>query len=55
MPRHFQVFLEAGDQSPGLLIAPQGAPTMAVIESIPLLWIASDAREWVNRFAWLPL
>jgi hypothetical protein len=55
MPRHFQEFLETGHQSPGLLIVPQGIPTWAVIESILLLWIASEAREWVNRIVWLPL
>ncbi|HEY7336968.1 MAG TPA: hypothetical protein VH639_18895 [Bryobacteraceae bacterium] len=55
MPGHFQAFLETGNQSPGLLIVPQGVPTKAVIESILLLWIASDAHEWVNRIVWFPL
>jgi len=36
-------------------MAPQGAPTIAVIESILLIWIVSEADEWVDRIVWLPL
>jgi Domain of unknown function (DUF5615) len=55
MPGYFREFLEASHQSPGLLIVPQSAPTKDVIESIILLWIASDAGEWLNTIVWLPL
>jgi hypothetical protein len=36
------------------LVVPQGTPIAAVIESILLIWTASDKEEWVNRIAWLP-
>lgn len=55
MPGHFREFLARGNSSPGLLMVPQGAPVGAVIESILLIWIASEADEWTDRIVWLPL
>ena len=55
MPAHFNRLLESGSHSPGLLIVPQGAPVGPVIEGILLIWIATDAEEWTDRIAWLPL
>lgn len=55
MPGHFRDFLENGSRSAGVFMAPQGAPTIAVIESILLIWIVSEADEWVDRIVWLPL
>lgn len=55
MPRYFRDFVATGNQSPGMLIVPQDAPIGAVIESIVLPWIASDADEWNDRIVWLPL
>ncbi len=55
MPGHFSAFLAGGNSSPGVLIVPQGAPVGRVIESILVVWIASDAAEWVNRIVWLPI
>jgi hypothetical protein len=46
---------EGGNRSPGVLIVPQGAPVGRVIESILLVWIASEAAEWVDRIVWLPI
>ena len=54
MPDCFRGFLVGANRSPGLLMVPQDAPTGAVIESILLLWIASEASEWTNRIVWLP-
>ena len=54
MPGHFRAILEAGNHSAGVLIAAQGAPVGRLIESI-VLWIASDAEEWVDRIVWLPV
>jgi hypothetical protein len=53
--RHFWDFLAAGNESPGVLLAPQGAATGLVIESLVLLWVASEAEEWRDRIAWLPV
>jgi hypothetical protein len=55
MPAHFGAFLAGGNRSPGVLLVPQVAPVGRVIESILLVWIASDAAEWINRIAWLPI
>jgi hypothetical protein len=55
MPGHFRDFLAAGHVSPGVLMVPQHAATGAVIESILLVWIASESDEWRNRLVWLPL
>jgi len=54
MPAHFYDFLKSGNHSPGVLIVPQGAPVGPVIESLVLIWVASDATEWIDRIAWLP-
>jgi hypothetical protein len=42
VPAHFAEFFNAGGHSPGVLMVPQGALVGRVIESIPLIWIASD-------------
>jgi Domain of unknown function (DUF5615) len=55
MPGHFRDFLAAGHRSPGVLIVPQDAAIGAAIESILLVWIASESEEWRNRLVWLPL
>jgi hypothetical protein len=55
MPAHLKDFLRGGSRSPGVLMVPQDAPAGRVIESILLIWIASEADEWTNRIVWLPL
>jgi hypothetical protein len=55
MPGHFRDYIEHGNHSPGVLMVPQGAAVGRVIESILLIWIASEAAEWVDRITWLPL
>jgi len=55
MPGHFAAFLNVGNHSPGVLMVPQGAPVGRVIESIVLIRVASDAAEWIDRIAWLPI
>jgi hypothetical protein len=55
MPDHFSDFVRGGNRCPGVLIVPQGAPVGRVIESILLVWIASEAEEWIDRIAWLPI
>jgi hypothetical protein len=55
MPGYFRAFLAAGNASPGVMIVPQGASISAVIESIIIIWIASEASEWAGRIIWLPL
>jgi hypothetical protein len=55
IPGYFRDFVRGRNRSPGVLIEPQGTPVGRVIESILLVWVASEADEWVDRIAWLPV
>jgi hypothetical protein len=54
MPAHLKVFLEAGNRSPGVILASQSVPTGEVIEDLVAKWTASEAEEWADRLVWLP-
>ena len=54
MPDHFAEFIQQR-QSAGLLIVPQHLPHHLVVEEILMVWHASEADEWINRVAYLPL
>jgi hypothetical protein len=54
MPQHFAEFIQH-QQSAGLLIVPQHLPYAIVVEELLLIWAASEAEEWINRIAYLPL
>ncbi|MFN0170623.1 MAG: DUF5615 family PIN-like protein [Bryobacteraceae bacterium] len=55
MPRHFGTFLQARGSSPGLILVPQHMPVGEAIEELLLIWGASAAAEWENRWQALPL
>ena len=55
MPRHFGKFLQVRGSSPGLILVPQHMPIGEVIEDLLLIWGASEAEEWENRWQALPL
>ena len=54
MPQHFATFIQH-QHSAGLLIVPQRLPYEAMVEELLLIWAASEAEEWINRIAYLPL
>lgn len=54
MPRHFARFI-ANQDSSGVLIVPQHLPLAVVVDELLLVWDASEAEEWTNRIAYLPL
>ena len=54
MPPHFARFI-ADNTSPGVLIASQRLSIDVVVDEILLIWFASDADEWIDRIAHLPL
>lgn len=54
MPAAFARFLEKHG-SPGVFIVPQSMELSAAIESLVMIWAASDAAEWSNRVCRLPL
>jgi len=54
IPHHFADFV-VKNTSPGVLIVSQKTATVVTIEELLLIWIASEAEEWVNRIAVIPL
>ena len=54
MPGHFAEVIASGE-SPGLLIVPQKLEVQSAIEELLMVWAASEAEEWTNRVARLPL
>lgn len=55
MPHHFGDFLQSRGSSPGLILVPQYMSIGQVIEELVLIWGASEAEEWKNRWRALPL
>jgi len=47
--------LAAGLPMNGLLLAHQRTPVSAIIESLILIWSASEAEEWAGQVEFLPL
>jgi hypothetical protein len=54
MPMHFSRFVVTS-RSPGVLIVSQSLDLRRAIEEILLIWAASEAEDWINRAAYLPL
>ena len=54
MPRHFAQFI-AERTSSGVIVVPKAVRIGAVVEELLLIWAASDAEEWSNLLAWIPL
>ncbi|MDT4954722.1 MAG: hypothetical protein QOJ02_2860 [Acidobacteriota bacterium] len=54
MPTHFGHFIE-NHQSPGLIVISQKTEILSAIEDLILLWMASEAEEYVNSILTIPL
>ena len=54
MPLHFHRYV-AGAQSSGVILLREAIPISTAIEELALIWNASEAAEWINRLAWIPL
>lgn len=54
MPGHFATFLAHNDQSPGVFLIDQAVAIGTAIESLYLVWAASEPEEWTNRLERLP-
>lgn len=54
MPTHFGEFIRTR-QSPGVVVVLQSMPVGTVLDELTLIWGASQASEWANRIAFLPL
>ena len=55
MPAQYRAFRATEVRSPGVFLVPQSAEVGTAIESLLLIWLASDAADWENRLVWLPL
>jgi hypothetical protein len=54
MPAHFSRFTTTAE-SAGVLIVSQSLAIRESIEQILIVWAASEANEWLNRIAFLPI
>src|SRR5690348_574031 len=54
MPRHFAEFVRS-QHSPGVLVVPQHLALREAADDLILLWTATDADEWLDRIAFLPI
>ncbi len=54
MPRHFREFVRS-QRSSGVIIVPQHLPLREAADDLILIWTATDAEEWANRIAYLPI
>ena len=54
MTRYFQERLAAGRLSAGVFVVPQRTAIGEIIESLLLVWTASQAEEWRNQIVYLP-
>ncbi|OKH26744.1 hypothetical protein NIES593_01455 [Hydrococcus rivularis NIES-593] len=54
MPRYFAEFIVT-QTSPGVIIVLQSLPIGEAINSLIKIWQTSEAENWVNRIAYLPI
>ena len=55
MTGHAYARVATGDSVAGLLMVQQTQPIGAVIDSLVLIWSASEAEEWQGQIRFLPL
>lgn len=54
MPSHFTRFRQTRS-CPGLIIVSQDLDIGAAIEDLLLIWVATDAAEWVGHLGFIPV
>lgn len=55
MTRYFHRRMAAGEPCPGVFIVPQRAAAGEIIETLLVVWAASQAEEWRDRIVYLPM
>ena len=55
MPAAAYARLSTSQSFPGLFMVPQSSPIRPAIESLLLIWSASELEEWKDRVVFLPL
>lgn len=54
MPGHFARFRQT-QSSPGLIIVSQDLDIGAAIEDLLLIWLSTEAEEWVEQLGFVPV
>lgn len=54
MPRYFSEFI-ASQNSSGVIIVLKAFPIREVIDNLIRVWQTSEADDWINRIAYLPI
>ncbi|NJR62439.1 MAG: DUF5615 family PIN-like protein [Cyanobacteria bacterium CRU_2_1] len=54
MPLHFAERLVDASSS-GVIVVPQSMSIRAIVDDLVLIWVASEAEEWIDRIRVLPL
>jgi hypothetical protein len=54
MPAHFVEYVSAANSS-GVILLREAISIGVAIEELVLISTASEAEEWINRLAWIPL
>lgn len=54
MPTHFGAFIRS-TLSPGLIIVPQSLAIREAVDTLILIWAATQPDEWTNRIVYLPI
>jgi predicted nuclease of predicted toxin-antitoxin system len=55
MPHFFRERISLGKSTPGMFLVSQQDAIGEIVESLLLVWAASQAEEWQNLIAYLPL
>jgi hypothetical protein len=55
MPAAAYARLSTGESFPGLLMVQQSSPVGSTIDSLVLIWAASELEEWKDQVVYLPL
>ncbi len=55
MPAHIDAHWSQGNRLWGLLWIRPGTPLIRLAQELQLVWVASEAEEWLDRVGWIPL
>lgn len=55
IPGHVRDHIEAGGHIPGIILLRRDASLGEIIEQLYLLWVASDANEYLDRILYIPM
>ncbi len=54
MPAAAFIRLSRGESNTGLFMAPQSSPIASIIDSLVLIWAASELEDWNDQVVFLP-